>query len=73
MLLFRSEDDARAWCERRGIACGEIFDPARLWRLARAWYNDRLDPSWKRWTIPERQAILEAVGLRSPFWALTGS
>jgi hypothetical protein len=62
MLLFRSEDDVRAWCEQRRTTPGAIFDLARLWHLARTWYDDRLDLNWRRRTIPERQAILDAVG-----------
>lgn len=50
-----------------------MFDPARLWRLATAWYDDRLDPAWRRRTIPERQAILDAAGLTGSFWRLADS
>lgn len=49
-----------------------MFDLPRLWDLARAWYDDRLEPGWRRRTVPERQAILDAVGLQGPFWRLTG-
>jgi len=73
MLLFRSEDDIVAWCERRHIAPGAVFDLARLWRLATAWYDDRLDPAWRRRTAPQRQAILDAVGLTGSFWRLPDS
>ena len=71
MLLFRSEDDVRAWCEKRQMTSGAIFDLARLWRLASLWYDDRLDLNWRRRTISERQAILDDVGLRGAFWRLT--
>jgi hypothetical protein len=73
MLLFRSEDDITAWCRQRGTALGAVFDLARLWRLAAAWYDDRLDPAWRRRSIEERQAILDAAGLTGPFWRLSGS
>jgi hypothetical protein len=73
MLLFRSEEDVLAWCEQRRMAPGAVFDLARLWQLARAWYDDRLDPRWRRRAVPQRQAILDAVGLIGPFWRLTGS
>jgi len=73
MLLFRSEEDVEAWCDHRQIARGATFDLARLWRLASAWYDDRLDPNWRRRTVLERQAILESVGLGGPFWRLTDS
>jgi hypothetical protein len=73
MSLFRSEEDVHAWCEERQRAAGAIFDVATLWRLAAVWYDDRLDLNWKRRTIGERQAILDAVGLSGPFWRLTSS
>jgi hypothetical protein len=73
MLLFRSEDDILAWCEQRQIAPGAVFDLARLWTLAAVWYDDRLNFAWRRRTIPERQAIFDAVGLTGSFWRLTGS
>jgi hypothetical protein len=73
MALFRSEDDVRAWCEAHDRAPGALFDLARLWRLARAWYDDRLDPGWRRRSVSERQAILDAVGLTGLFWSLTGA
>lgn len=50
-----------------------MFDLARLWSLATVWYDDRLNSAWRRRTIPERQAILEAVGFTGSFWNLTGS
>lgn len=70
MALFRSEDDVHAWCQRHGRSPGAIFDLPRLWHLARAWYDDRLDRGWRRRTVSERQAILDAVGLEGPFWRL---
>jgi hypothetical protein len=50
-----------------------VFDVAQLWRLASAWYDDRLNSTWRRRTIPQRQAILDAAGLTGPFWHLTDS
>ena len=73
MLLFRSEDDIVAWCEQRRITVGAVFELAQLWKLATAWYDDRLNATWRRRTLPERQAILDAVGLTSAFWRLAGS
>jgi hypothetical protein len=47
-----------------------LSEPYRITANA-AWYDDRLDLNWRRRTIPERQAILDAVGLDGPFWRLT--
>jgi hypothetical protein len=62
--LFRSEEHAPA----EGVTV-----PAwQMWELARRWYGDRLDPGWQPRTRAGSQAILEAVGLRGPFWSLAG-
>ncbi len=63
----------QAWCERRQTAAGATLDVETLWRLAGTWYNDRLDLNWRRRTTPERQAILDTVGLGGPFWRLIES
>jgi hypothetical protein len=73
MLLFRSEEDIEAWCAQRQITPGAVFDLARLWSLATAWYDDRFNSAWRRRTIPERQAILDAAGFTGSFWSLTAS
>jgi hypothetical protein len=72
-LRFRlaTGGDVHRWCEERQLTPGAIFDLTRLWRLAGAWYDDRLDPNWRRRTIGERQAILDDVDLRGGFWRLT--
>jgi hypothetical protein len=43
-----------------------------MWELARRWYGDRLDPEWHPRTQAESQAILDEIGLRGPFWSLSG-
>jgi hypothetical protein len=42
-----------------------------MWELAKRWYGDRLDPGWQPRPRSESQAILDAVGLRGPFWRLS--
>jgi hypothetical protein len=49
---------------------GELVDLPTLKRLARRWYGNRLDPDWRPRTRDESQAILDEVGLTSPFWRL---
>lgn len=70
MLLFRSEEHVDRWCGQRGIERGGLLTPDQLWRLARAWYSDRLSPDWRRKTTEEGQAVLEGLGLTGPFWQL---
>jgi hypothetical protein len=70
MLLFRSAEEVEDWCSERGLAPGAIVELAQLARLARAWYGDRLDPSWHPRSPEQSQAVLERVGLTGDFWRL---
>ncbi len=40
------------------------------WRLAHAWYHDRLYRSWRRRTLEEAQALFDELGMTGEFWAL---
>ena len=68
MLLFRSEGHVETWLGDR--ARGEIIPLLKLVELAYAWWGDRLDPAWRPHTREHNQAILEGLGLNSPFWRL---
>lgn len=70
MLLFRSEGDVDRWCERRGRARGAVLSLDQTWALARAWYHDRLDPSFRGRSAAEAVAIFRGLGLTGPFWSL---
>ena len=70
MQLFRSEDEAHDQMRQRGGQLGALIPLPQLWQLARRWYDDRLQPDWRRRTAAERQAILDQVGLDGPFWRL---
>ena len=62
MNLFRSEEHAPEG--------GDRIPAGTLWRLADAWYRDRLAPDWRPRTKDENKAILERLGLTGPMWAL---
>ena len=70
MLAFRSEEHVNRWLEQRGLQKGAVLTPEQMWRLARAWYGDRLAPDWRRKTPDEAQSVLDEVGLTGPFWQL---
>jgi hypothetical protein len=70
MLLFRSEEHVERWSERRGSAPGALLSLPQGWELARAWFDDRLSPRWRRKTPEETKAIFEEIGLRGSFWEL---
>ena len=67
MLLFRCEEHV----ERAGHQRGALFTPQQAWRLADAWYRDRADPSWRRKTAEEAEALFAGIGLTGDFWRLT--
>src|SRR5438067_1356588 len=53
MLLFRGEEHV----ERAAQARGAFFSPEQMWRLADIWYRDRGEPSWRRKTAEEAEAV----------------
>jgi hypothetical protein len=50
---------------------GATFTPQQGWRLAMAWFEDRLSPGWQRKVPEEAQAVFDEIGLTDPFWHLT--
>jgi hypothetical protein len=70
MLLFRSEEEVRAWCAGRGREVGAILGLGDLMVLARRWYGDRLDPGWRPRTLEASQRVLARAGLAGDFWRL---
>jgi hypothetical protein len=70
MLAFRSEEHVGRWREQRCMPTGAVFTPEQMWRLAHAWYGERLAPDSRRQTAEEAQALFDEVGLTGPFWQL---
>jgi hypothetical protein len=70
MLLFRSEEHVRRWAEERSIPIGGTLTTDQGWRLAHAWFHDRLDLEWRRRTPEEAQTLFASIGLTGPFWQL---
>jgi hypothetical protein len=58
------------WCVERGRTVGAVISLSTAWALAQAWYSDRLEPSWRRGTAAEAQAVFTGLGLTDPFWRL---
>ncbi len=73
MLAFRSEAHVGRWCEVRRIPRGAVLALDQCWRLARAWYADRLTEGWRRRTPEEAEALFAELGLTGDFWRLSGS
>lgn len=68
MLFFRSEEAVRAWCREHKSEVRPILDLETQWRLALAWYGDRLQPDAHRPGPAEMRDIFSALGLEGPFW-----
>jgi hypothetical protein len=47
-----------------------VLSLEQTWALARRWYEDRLDPEWRRLTPAEATAAFASVGLTGDFWLL---
>lgn len=71
MLLFRSEEHLDRWLDARGDERGGMMDVATAWRLADAWYRDRMDPGWSRPPIDQIETLFASLGLTGDFWELT--
>ena len=70
MSLFRSEEHVDRWLAREKKTRGAVVSLEQVWHLAKAWYTDPRDPSWRPRTRDESQAVLSSVGLTSEFWEL---
>jgi hypothetical protein len=70
MLLLRDEEHVGRWCAQRGLPRGALLSPEQLWGLAKAWYERRLAPDWRRRTPDEAQEVFESLGLTGDFWRL---
>ena len=68
MNLFRSEEHVQRWLGDR--TPGATISVTRLNALARAWWCDRLAPTWTPHTLDQNQAILDGLGLDGDFWRL---
>ena len=68
MLLFRSEETVAAWCRARGVPQRPLIRLDQLWRLAVAWYANRLTVESRRPAPDEMVGIFASIGLEGPFW-----
>lgn len=67
---FCGEPCVDHWLERTGRDRGYVMDLPTLWRLARHWYDGRLDRGHARREPSAAVAYFREVGLKGPFWGL---
>jgi len=70
MLLFRSEEHIDRWRQQWSQPRGATLTVEQAWRLADAWYRNKMDPGWRRATVDETESLLSTLGLVGPFWNL---
>jgi hypothetical protein len=71
MLLFRSEEHVRRWCEQWAMDLGAMLTLERAWRLAHAWFEaDRGAPEWHRRPLEEVESLFALLDFTGPFWNL---
>lgn len=70
MLLFRGEEHIDTWVSQWKQNRGATLTIDQAWRLAVAWYRNKMDPDWRRATVDETEALLKDLGLTGPFWNL---
>jgi len=68
--IFCGRDCVDRWLAQESQEIGYVMDLATLWRLARGWYQGRLDRGYQRREPAEAAAYFREVGLEGPFWGL---
>jgi hypothetical protein len=69
--LFRSEEHAERWRDKAKPPATTILPIEQATALANAWYKDKLDPDWRRFTSDEAEALFDELALDPEFWRLS--
>jgi len=56
------------WCKAWRLTRGGILSIGQAWKLADAWYRDRMSPTFRRRTMDEAHELFASLGLTSGFW-----
>lgn len=70
MQLFENEAQVDAWCQRHGIAKGNVQTAQKVWEFSKTWYGKHLDADWRKWTSAEASQIFAQLGLTGPIWEI---
>jgi len=58
------------WCSQHRLPLGGLLSLDTAWKLALAWYHDRLNPDWQRKSLDGAMALFKELGLTGEFWRL---
>ena len=68
--IFCSDECVDQWLVTTGHVRGYVMDLPTLWRLARHWYDGRMQRDYTRRDPQTAAAYFRSVGLDGPFWGL---
>lgn len=68
--IFCSDECVDQWLIRTGHERGYVMDLDTLWRLARHWYDGRMERGYRRRDPQTAADYFRSVGLEGPFWGL---
>lgn len=68
--MFCNREHAEQWTQDHAPGTGFIANVVDVWRLAKPWYGDRVQPDFVPHTREFNQQLLESVGFRGEFWLL---
>ena len=69
-LAERHRAETRSLVERQQEEILALLTPEQQWRLAAAWYTNRLAPDWRRRSAEEAEALFAELDLEGEFWRL---
>jgi len=70
LLLFRSEEHVERWCNERHVSKGAVVPIQQVWTLARSWYRERLEYSWRPHEPGAMVRMFSDAGLTGDFWRI---
>ncbi|KAK2729086.1 hypothetical protein CKAH01_10525 [Colletotrichum kahawae] len=67
--VFGSQTQATEWCERYGFRYGEVMNLDTMWKLSKAWYENKASLDYDRFNAQEVTSLFQELGLVSEFWS----
>jgi hypothetical protein len=73
VFLHRASSDRKETAGAKIEVCprGAFITLDQCWKLAQAWYAERLNEAWRRMNADEMQVLFAKLGLTGNFWRVT--